>query len=53
MTYEEFKYKEDKRWALERVKLNKRADIAYNKGLWDSVKFNPFRWHVYLLLKRL
>lgn len=47
-----WKTAEDARWHRKRQEAQKIGDAAYNKGLWDSVKWNPLKWHAYLMLKR-
>ena len=50
--YQYHKNKLDLEIAKKRREAQRLANIAYNHGLWESVKWNPFKWHVFLLFKR-
>ena len=52
MTYEEFKAKQDEKKRDTQAVLQKRADAAYNDGLWSVAKWNPFKWHIYMWFVR-
>lgn len=52
MTYEEFKKEEDIKWSLHRQELERRGNKAYNDGLWDAVKWNPFKWWGFFVYRR-
>lgn len=52
MTYEEFKQAQDIKFEKMRVNMQKKANAAYNEGLWNAVKWNPFKWWMFFVLKR-
>jgi hypothetical protein len=52
MLYEEFKARADIEWEKKRQEMQRKGNIAYNKGLWDAIKWNPFKWYAYLIFKR-
>lgn len=52
MMYEEFKAQEDLKREQLMIELQRKADDAYNRGLWGAVKWNPLKWWVFLVFRR-
>ena len=52
MTYEEFKQREDAKWEKRRLELERRGNEAYNEGLWNAVRWNPFKWWIFLTYRK-
>jgi hypothetical protein len=52
MIYEEFQQAEDIKRAKQVQEAERIGAKAYNDGLWNAVKWNPFKWPIYLMYKR-
>lgn len=52
MEYKEFKKKEDAKRAAMYAEAKTKANKAYNKGLWNAVKWSPFKWWAYAVYMR-
>lgn len=52
MTYEEFERQENLKWEKMRKEAQCRGDKAYNKGLWQAVKWSPSKWWIFLMYRR-
>ena len=50
--YELFKKKMDKDLNTKREAWKIKADEAYNDGLWNSVKYSPYKWFIFALFCR-
>ena len=52
MNYEEFKQIEDAKRDTKMREMQFKANKYYNEGLWDAVKWNPFKWWAFVVFKK-